>query len=47
MKPIVSVNDFAYRLGTSPRRLLEICKEIDGDKDSHYRFRSHRDPRNG
>ena len=39
MKPILSINDLAYRLGTTAQRLREIAREIEGNRETHYRLK--------
>lgn len=38
MEPLNSVRKLAWLAGTTPARLREICKDLDRDKLSHYRF---------
>lgn len=39
MKPILSINDLAYRLGTTAQRLREIAREIEENREAHYRLK--------
>jgi RNA-directed DNA polymerase len=41
--PLNSVRKLAWLAGTTPKRLREICKDLDRDKTSHYRFWSEPD----
>jgi RNA-directed DNA polymerase len=43
MEPLNSVRKLAWLAGTTPKRLREICNEIDRDKTSHYQFWSEPD----
>ena len=43
MEPLNSVRKLAWLAGTTPARLREICKELERDKTSHYRFWSEPD----
>jgi len=38
MEPLNSVRKLAWLAGTTPARLRSICKDIERDKLSHYRF---------
>lgn len=39
VKAILSTNDLAYRLGTTAQRLREIAREIEGNRETHYRLK--------
>ena len=43
MEPLYSVRKLAWLAGTTPARLQAICKDLDRDKLSHYRFWSEPD----
>jgi hypothetical protein len=43
VEPLNSVRKLAWLAGTTPKRLREICNEIDRDKTSHYQFWSEPD----
>jgi RNA-directed DNA polymerase len=43
MEPLNSVRKLAWLAGTTPARLRAICKDLDRDKLSHYRFWSEPD----
>jgi RNA-directed DNA polymerase len=43
VQPLNSVRKLAWLAGITPKRLREICNEIDRDKTSHYQFWSEPD----